>query len=442
MGCNKTALFIISTTLFSNSASVAEETGFQTFDGTRLELILQAEDGEIIFNNLEALTTEERNDVISSFHVIPLRNNGYLASGFYILNSSAGIQKYTYTQEPKAYVHPSKNGDCYLVCRGAYSNFSFDDYSPVIKELYDVEDRLIWAHEIKGHVKVSDDLGNVLIRNLIRGPGIAVINKGRYTYFDPRYCGKPFCISTDGGIIVIAENDARVPARGPKGTRVYDNHGELLFTLNPEFVANVGTSTQQPGVIFASSRYIIQICHKAKRTGFEPTIYDSDGEELDGITTVPSEQYLQVYDRNGKLKWQKVFATSRYCVKFSVAENEEYIAVILPEPKPECWVFDLTTGEELYNVNLPVDFWHVSDAGISNDGSKLSVVRDKWGGPGNNIVESEALLFNQGLEAAAFENAYDYNETEGSYNFIFSENEGLFVITANRGFRFFRISSD
>lgn len=440
MGCTKTAFFVISTTLFLNSASVAEEPGFQTFDGTRLELILQAEDGEITFNNFEALTNEERNNVISSFHVIPLRNVSYLASGFYILDRSGGIEKYKYTEESKAFVHPSKDGDCYLVCKGAYSNFSFDDYSPLVKELYDIEDRLIWAHAIKGHVKVADDLGTIIVKNVIRGPGIAVINRGVYRRFYPRYCGKSFCVSTDGSIIVTPENEGRVPARGPKGTRVYDNSGELLFTLDPGFLADISTGTLNPSDIYASSRYIIQICQKAVRTPFDPPAYNNKGEELESLTGVQGVQYIQVYNRSGELSWQQVFAVSLYPTKFAVADNEEYIAVILPTPTPECRVFEVQTGKEQYRTYLPEDFRHVSNAGISNDGSKLFVVKNKWGDSGG-MVEGKAILFIRGRKVATFEHTYDYNETDGSFDLIFSEGGGLFVITADRSFRLFRISS-
>jgi hypothetical protein len=438
---NKPVLILIGVALFGQ-AFAAEETGYRTINRTRLELILEAEGGEVISDNLKTLTAEEREDLYSSFSLIPLRNASYLASGFYLLDSSGGVKKFLYTEESKGYVHPSKDGNRYLVCKGAYSNFVFDDYSPVVKELYDIENWLIWAHEIKGHVKAADHLGTIIVKNVIRGPGIAIVNNGVYTRFFPKYGGNPFCISTDGGIIVIPEHDGRVPIKGPKGTRIYDNQGELLFTLNPDFVADIGTSTHKPLVIYASAKYIIQICQRAVRKAYDTPAFNDEGEELESLTGVPGEQYIQVYDRGGGLLWQEVFEVSPYITNFTVADNEEYIAVIIPNTTRECRVFELKTGKEKYRLSLPEDFGPVSDASISNDGSKLTVVEDKCEGPGDYTLDGKAILYIEGLEAAVFEHTYDYNETDGSFNVIFSEKGNLFVITANRGFRIFRISSD
>lgn len=436
----KTVL-IVSAVLSLNNAFAAEEAGYRTFYDTQLELILQVEEGEITFNNLDILTEEERADFKNSFRVIPLRNAGYLASGFYLLNGAGEIRKYKYTEEPKAFVHPSKDGDCYLVCKGAYINFNYDDYSPVIKELYDMEDRLIWSHDIKGHVKAADDLGTLIVKNIIRGPGIAIINNGIYNRFFPRSAGNAFCISTDGGIIVIPEKDGGVPTTGPKGTRVYDNRGELLFTLNPDFAADIGTGTRKPLEIYASGKYIIQICQKAIRKPFYSPVISDEGDELENLTGVPGAQYIQVYNRNGELLWQEVFGVSHFIISFTLAENEEYLAVILPTPTPECRVFEVQTGEEQYRIYLPEGFRHVSNAGISNDGSTLFVVKNKWSDSGS-IVEGKVILFIGGRKAVTFGHTYDYNETDGSFDLIFSKASGLFVITADRGFRLFRMSPE
>ena len=428
------------------SLAIAQDNDLRTFAGAELELVAKADGGAIEFTVIPTLSADDKKELVESFRIIWLRNRGYLAQGFYLLDALGGVEKYIYADEPTGVVLPSITGDSYLICRKDVSNFSFTPTTPLIKELHDIDGSLRWSYELVGYVYASDELDTVGVFLARRGgkedPNIVVINKeGHLTGTYQPVCSLPACVSRDGQIIALAESDTGSPAGYPKGTRIFDKSGNLLFTLDPDYICDLGIGGGRSLVLYASANYIIQACHKVERMVNDPPRYDSAGNVIEGIRPISGEHFIQVYNRDGILIWQKGFSGILALTTFSVSDNDKYIMVYVPQPSPRCVVFEADTGLREYEVPLGTDPGvRLSDAGVADDGSKIFVVFNKNAGrPGIEFRKARALVYDNGVKIAEFEHEYDLAKTAGDYHLQFSKSGEFLAVTANKEFRIFRI---
>jgi hypothetical protein len=438
-------LLAIATCMAANVAT-SRENDLRTFAGTELELVLAGDNGETTFNNLDSLTVGGKKELAETFRIISLRNGGYLAQGFYLLDAQGGVEKYVYADEPMGIVSPSTTADSYLVCRKEVSNFSGTPTGPLIKELYEIDGNLRWSYELPGYVHASDELETVGIflawRTPKEKPAIVVINKeGHVTGTNPPACNRPACVSRGGQIIALAEADTGSPAGYPKGTRIFDKSGNLLFTLDPNYICDLGMGGGRTLVLYASANYIIQTCHKLERMVNDPPRYDSEGNVIEGIRPVSGEHFIQVYNRDGILKWQKGFSDVLALTTFSVSDNDKYVMVYVPQPSPRCEIFEAGTGLREYEIPLGTDpDVRLSDAGVGDQGSQIFVVFDENGDrPGTYFRTSRAMVYDNGVKIAEFENEYDSAKTAGDNHIRYSKTGEFLAVTLNKGYRIFRI---
>jgi hypothetical protein len=260
-----------------------------------------------------------------------------------------------------------------------------------------------------------------------------------------RYCTFPVTVSRDGEVVVFAESQGPIPPGIPEGTRVYNTSGSLLFTLDPEFLADVGTGTDKPRTLYASSKYIIQVCHRVARVPNDPPEVNSEGQPIIGKLTEHGAHYVQVYDVDGSKLWEVRYAGITNNVRFIVSDNDEHVLIYVPRATTTtCEVFEIGTGRKERAFEVPADpAFGLSDLSISNDGLKSSLVytRDESQAE-DGLTKTTASIYENGNLTTVFETEYKVSETDGEIGINFSNLGGFAMVTVGDGFRTYNFKSE
>ncbi len=422
----------------------AKDTDRRTFAGTKLELVLAADNGETTLNNLESLTADERDEVAGNFRVVRLHGRTLLGEGFYLIGNEGTIEKFVTVDEYRDVILPSKNGDCYLVCSGSCPTAFHSPYFPSLKTLYDTEGIKKWSHEVYGYVHASEDLSLIGVffpfSRSERNPNIRIIDKnGNLKDNHQPYCGAPYFVSRDGEKIIVPEFSGSLPAQAPKGTRVFGRNGRLMFTLDPGYLCYFGAGDGPK--LYCSDRLIVQICQEVERQEIPPHASDPEKRPREKKVEKPG-YYIQVYSEDGVLMWQKPYRENTYFGSFAFSGNDRFLLVYVPGDLPRYEVFEVETGVLKSAIPMPEEKnWRFVNGTLSNDGKRQCLILVKTSGvPGDYSARSKAAIFDDGIKIAEFNKSFNFADVStGGYHVEFSDGGRYVSVSSDKSFRIYRI---
>jgi hypothetical protein len=412
----RATVIFMAAALISNCAVAAEEYDVKTYEGARLELVYKAEAGEITYDNLESLEPPLRDSLLNSIRVVRLRGSTILGKGFYIISPSGEVEKYLSVSEYRDVIVPSEEGDYYFLCRGPCPTaFGFANF-PKTKELYNRNGELIWSYEILGYVDAADDLSLIAVFPGRLGKITTITKEGETYVNEIGYYHCPHGVSRDGKRVIIGPSD-----NGQRNLRILNKKARLLLNKNVGLCGNFGSVCNAGNNIYASGKYIVISCRNETATGY----------------------YVQVYKTNGKLLWGKSYDEVSGNLDFIVSGDGNHILVYYKkEDNAWCEILDFHTGDIVQVVPTPSEQHVVFYTGaISAEASRYGIILTRFAGaPGSRTGVSKALIFDGGIKIAEFEKTFNfYNAASSPYYIQFTSGGEFAIITADTGFRVFRI---
>ncbi len=408
------ALVLTAALVFSYIA-YADEPDLTTFNNARFELILKAEAGEIILNEIESINGEAKEALLDDFRVITLPGNEfintYLTRGFYLIGGAGEVRKFVYTEELSEVIIPSKKGDRYLLCTGSVPwNLEGSWGTAATRELYDFHNDLIWRHEyIGGYPRASNDLSLV---GILRPGVLNVINdKGENTKIEHPGWKTPFFVTSRGDTVILTDIETGTVMLDAKGKKVHNlrtgYHGWIPFSF---------TFLDAPSY-YASSNLIIQLCRKAE----------------------VRDHRIQVYNGKPRLLWEKKFPwQEQHGLRFGLSANEEFILICVRLPERKCELYRTKNGAKLREIELTgEDFYWFVECGVTNDGKRCFLTTLN-----NTNLKSKTFVFENGEKIAEFHTEATENPACNYPLVELSQDGSLIAVSFEKGFSIYRISTD
>jgi len=409
------ALVLTAALVFSYTA-YADEPDLTTLNNARFELVFKVEAGEIAFDNLDSLEPRLRESLLNTIRVVRLRGDTILGKGFYVIGPTGDVEKYLSVSEYRDVIVPSENGDFYFLCRGSCPTAFGFAYFPRIKELYDSNDELVWSYEILGYADAADDLSLIAVFTGRGGKITTITKEGKVHVKEIRFYHCPRGVSLNGKRVILGPSD-----NGQRNMRVLNKNGRLLYKKNVGLPGNFGSTSAAGRNIYASSKYIVISCRNETSSGF----------------------FVQVYKINGKLVWGKAFEPTTGNLDFVVSKDGNHVLVYYKkEGIPWCEILDIHSGKVIQVTPLPSGQGLIFYTGATSaEASKYGIILTKSAGvPGSKTAVSKALIFNGGNKIAEFEKTFEiYNPGSSPYYVQFTSGGEFVVVSADTGFRVFRI---
>ncbi len=138
-----------------------------------------------------------------------------------------------------------------------------------------------------------------------------------------------------------------------RGTRLFNEEGELYATLNPNIFRNTPTEENYGNAFYGSNNYICQLGQVSK--------LDTESDYYD-VYKISTTLRIEVYDSLGQILWYKQFPDTPYGSIF-VSDGGQYI--LLAMDKGEAVIFELTSGKEI--LSFPIECRWIGGGYISDD---------------------------------------------------------------------------
>jgi hypothetical protein len=375
-------------------------------ESMRPEKLLEIREGEVVFNAYGGSPPPA--EVVFPFRYI-VNNNQVphqvpLANSLLWLNDRGEItHKDLSSADPltlKTYF-PAANGESYLTMVGVFRGSDRDNSYPSVKELYSRYGKVLWEKEVEGYPRLSPqgDFAAVFYASGFEGRITLIDEAGRKSEIKAPV-GTFHGISRDGAYIVVGEPGS-VPADWPGGTQVYTKTGERVVSLDPEFRCFTASAGEGDTSLYAGTGFFIQTGTYVIRRQVKDELYLLYGPYLTVLEPQPERgRGVQVYDTSGRKLWEMEFDDGHPGLQLFVAENEEYLALIV-DPQSGIRVFKTRTGElvrHITSVEVPSS---VEEGYISNDGDRILLFNhvSVAGGPLSGY-EAGFLLLNGGKKIA------------------------------------------
>ncbi len=415
---------VLSTTVFTPTVSASD----LIVEGDGLELIAEykiTDDGyETVYRD-EELASAINLDSDSTPFILEGKTHGPDRSPDVLVyfDENLGV-KHTVTGDPGEHckLHPIGYNGAYVKETSYYH--SGEDAGFRFKEVYGVDGSLVSTIASRGWVAPYRTTEKFIIANLgyynDKCYGLKVYNgQGDLLgYIDDDYpLGMtigPFDRDNDWFIAADRLNinkDAIMEKGVERGTKVFNEYGELEFTLNPNTVCWPGVANVRGNVFYGSGNYICQVGISAYIVKEEFTKEQISHMEQDRIALESyrfldrNETILEVYDGSGNELWSYLLPGPELEWYLAVSDNERYLSLVMGNNN-QSLVFDMLTGKAVYEIN---DMFEVNRAiyfgDVSNDGSVAIIVSEFFDNNRKGIFELS--VYQEGIETSSITSNYD-----------------------------------
>jgi hypothetical protein len=365
-------LAVLLTTVFIPTASASD----LTVEGDGLELVTEykiTDDGyETVYRDEESFKEDILNDDLTPF---VLRDKLFGSDVLVYFDDALDIVAVINGRGEQREFFPLGNNGLYIENGSFFFNMETAGFKE--KKVYNLEGDLLATVPSRGAWVKTFPSGEMFVisrSDWISGALDAYDVQGNHLYemnFDENYpIGEAFGhFNKDKDWLLVADRWFLDREKHPdvrRGTRVFDEKGNLQFTLNPDVFCLHSGANVRGNVLYGSDTYIIQIASLADLTSTE----GSSSERY--VTNEYDQDILEVYDGKGQLLWDYLIPGRSSDTHFFLSENEEFI-VLFVRSKKDIVVFETDSGRELHRASNILGKGWIYDGYISNDGSTVAV---------------------------------------------------------------------
>jgi len=338
-------------------------------DSMRPEKVLEIREGEVVFNAYDGSPPPA--EAVFPFRCIVNNNQVPLANSLLWLNDRGEItHKDPSSADPLTLqtYFPATNGETYLTMVGVFRGDDRDTGYPSVKRLYSRDGKVLWEKEVDGCPRLSPegDFAAVFYASGFEGRITVIDETGRKSQIKAPV-GTCHAISTNGAYIVVGEPGS-VPGDWPGGTQVYTKTGERVVSLDPDFRCFTASPGEGDLSLYGGTAFLLQTGTYVTRKQVKD---ESSGPDLTVLQPQPGRgRGIQVYDTSGRKLWEMEFGDGHPGLQLFVAENEEYLALIV-DPQSGIRVFKTRTGELVRHITSVEVLSSVEEGYISNDGGRF-----------------------------------------------------------------------
>jgi hypothetical protein len=156
----------------------------------------------------------------------------------------------------------------------------------------------------------------------------------------------------------------------PRGTRVFDKSGSLLFTLNDGIYIDPFRNNYASNYLYGSENYICHVGTKASLLTHTDDRYDIEYYEWGNFL---KNLVLEVYDGEGSFLWDyEINGAGQLEGSIFVSDNEDFLCLIV-RSEAKIIVFDTNSGEVIKEVYFPPGGNPMFEHHVSDDGVYIAI---------------------------------------------------------------------